>query len=45
VILVGVLVAAVIARRKVARDEPVSKGLAHAVGGMSLINIAIAVFW
>ncbi|RSZ62870.1 hypothetical protein EAH68_08790 [Corynebacterium hylobatis] len=45
VILIGVLVAAVIGRRKVARDEPVAKGLAHAVGGLSLINIAIAVFW
>lgn len=45
VILIGVLVAAVIGRRKVARDEPVSKGLAHAVGGLSLINIAVAVFW
>ncbi len=45
VILIGVLVAAIIGRRKIARDEPVSKGLAHAVGGLSLINIAIAVFW
>ena len=45
VILIGVLVAAVIGRRKAARNEPVSKGLAHAVGGLSLINIAIAVFW
>lgn len=45
VILIAVLVAAVIGRRKVARNEPVSKGLAHAVGGLALINVALAVFW
>lgn len=44
-ILIGILVAAVIGRRKVKRDEPVSTGLAHSVGGLTLINIAIAVFW
>lgn len=45
VVLIAVLVAAIIGRRKIARNEPVSKGLAHAVGGLALINIALAVFW
>lgn len=45
VILIGILVAAIIGRRKAKRGEEVSTGLAHAVGGLSLINIAIAVFW
>lgn len=45
VILIAVLVAAIIGRRRVARDEPVSKGIAHAVGGLSLINVALAVLW
>ncbi|GAB3594239.1 hypothetical protein CFAEC_11510 [Corynebacterium faecale] len=45
IVLIAVLVAAIIGRRKVARNEPVSKGLAHAVGGLSLINVALAVFW
>lgn len=44
-ILIAILIAAVIGRRKVKRDEPVSTGLAHSVGGLTLINIAIAVFW
>ena len=44
-ILLGALVAAFIGRRKVKRGEPVSVGLAHAVGGLALLNIAIAVFW
>ncbi|HLS74560.1 MAG TPA: hypothetical protein VK046_12365 [Actinomycetaceae bacterium] len=45
VILIGVLVAAVIGRRKAVKGEPVSVGLAHAVGGLALVNVAIAVFW
>lgn len=45
VILLGVLVAAIIGRRKVARGQEVSTGLAHAVGGLSLINMAIAALW
>ena len=45
IILIAVLVAAIIGRRKVVRNEPVSKGLAHAVGGLALINVALAVFW
>ncbi|MBP1325659.1 hypothetical protein JOF28_000891 [Leucobacter exalbidus] len=45
VLLVGILVAAWIGRSKVKKGEPVSTGIAHAVGGLSLINVAIAVFW
>ncbi|MDO4919808.1 hypothetical protein [Kocuria sp.] len=45
VILLAVLVAAFIGMRKTQRGEPVSTGLAHAVGGMALINVAVAVFW
>lgn len=45
ILLVVVLVAAIIGRRKIARNEPVSKGIAHSVGGLALINTALAVFW
>lgn len=45
VIALGVFVAALIGRRKDNRGEPVSTGLAHAVGGLSLINLLIAVLW
>lgn len=45
VILVAVLVAAIIGRRKVKRGEDVSTGIAHSVGGLTLVNVAIAVFW
>ena len=31
--------------RKAKKGEPVSTGLAHAVGGMGFINMAVAVFW
>ncbi|MDO5634381.1 MAG: hypothetical protein Q4G34_05880 [Micrococcus sp.] len=46
-LLVGlvIFVAALLGRRKINRGEPVSKGLSHAVGGMALINVLIAVFW
>ena len=40
---VGVL--AFIGRRKYKKDEPVSVGLAHAVGGLALLNIGIATLW
>jgi hypothetical protein len=40
---VGVL--AFIGRRKYKKDEPVSAGLAHAVGGLALLNIGIATLW
>ena len=42
---IGVFVAALIGRRKLARGEVVSTGLAHGVGGLGLITIAVAVFW
>jgi hypothetical protein len=45
VIAVVVLVAAVIGYRKAASGAGVPKGLAHAVGGMALINIAVATLW
>lgn len=45
VILLVVAVAAFIGMRKTKLGEPVSTGLAHAVGGMALINAAVAVFW
>ena len=45
VILLIVAVAAFIGMRKTQRGEPVSTGLAHAVGGMAVINAAVAVFW
>ena len=41
----GALVAAVMGRRKVAKGEAVPTGTAHAVGGLALINVALAVFW
>ncbi|MBT2537663.1 MULTISPECIES: hypothetical protein [unclassified Arthrobacter] len=40
---VGVL--AFIGRRKYKKDEPISKGLAHSVGGLALLNVAIATLW
>lgn len=45
VILIAVLVTAIIGRRKVAKNEPVPTGIAHSVGGLALINTAIAVLW
>ena len=45
VVLVAILVAAVMGRRRVRRGAEVSTGIAHAVGGLTLVNIALAVFW
>ena len=42
---VAVAVLAVIGSRKVKKGEPVSTGLAHGVGGLALVNIAIATLW
>ena len=42
---VAVAVLAVIGTRKVKKGEPVSTGLAHGVGGLALVNIAIATLW
>jgi hypothetical protein len=45
VIGVAVLVAALLGRRKENKGEPVPTGLAHAVGGLGLVNILVAVLW
>ena len=45
VIALVVVVLAFIGRRKYKKDEPVSKGLAHSVGGLALLNVAIATLW
>ena len=42
-LVVGVL--AFIGRRKYKAKEPISTGLAHAVGGLALLNIALATLW
>jgi hypothetical protein len=40
-----VAVLAFIGSRKYKKGEPVSKGLAHSVGGLALLNVAIATLW
>ncbi|MDE8668307.1 hypothetical protein PY310_06860 [Pseudarthrobacter sp. H3Y2-7] len=45
VIAIVVAVLAVIGARKVKKGEPVSTGLAHGVGGLALVNVAIATLW
>lgn len=45
VIALGIAVAAFIGRKKVKAGQEVSTGIAHAVGGLALINIAVAVLW
>ncbi|MGO2051744.1 hypothetical protein CQ010_02970 [Arthrobacter sp. MYb211] len=45
VIAIAILVAAFIGRKKVKAGEEVSTGIAHATGGLALINIAIATLW
>ena len=40
---VGVL--AFIGRRNYTKGEDISKGLAHGVGGLALLNVAIATLW
>lgn len=42
---VAVAVLAVIGSRKVKKGEAVSTGIAHGVGGLALVNIAIATIW
>lgn len=44
-VLIGVIVAAIIGRRRLGKNQAVPTGVAHAVGGLSLINIALAIFW
>jgi hypothetical protein len=41
----AVAVLAFIGRRKYKKSEPISKGLAHGVGGLALLNVAIATLW
>ena len=45
--LIGLLVfaAALLGRRKSNRGEVVPTGLAHAVGGLGLVNILVATLW
>ncbi|AXJ10778.1 hypothetical protein [Arthrobacter sp. PM3] len=45
VIALIVAVLAFIGSRKYKKGEPVSKGLAHSVGGLALLNVAIATLW
>ncbi|MDQ0850778.1 peptidoglycan/LPS O-acetylase OafA/YrhL [Arthrobacter sp. B3I9] len=45
VIALVVVALAFIGRRKYKKGEPVSKGLAHSVGGLALLNVAIATLW
>ncbi|WP_129659158.1 hypothetical protein [Rothia uropygialis] len=46
-LVIGLVIAVVafIGQRKFKRGEQVSTGIAHAVGGFSLINIAVATLW
>jgi hypothetical protein len=44
-IALAVIALAFIGRRKYKQNEPVSAGLAHSVGGLALLNIAIATIW
>ncbi|CAN7304923.1 hypothetical protein LJR078_001645 [Arthrobacter sp. LjRoot78] len=44
-IALAVAVLAFMGRRKYKKDEPISKGLAHSVGGLALLNVAIATLW
>ncbi|GAP57122.1 hypothetical protein [Arthrobacter sp. 92] len=41
----AVAVLAVIGARKAKKGEAVSTGLAHSVGGLGLLNVAIATLW
>lgn len=46
-LVIGLVIAVVafIGQRKYKRGEEVPTGIAHAVGGLSLINIAVATLW
>jgi len=45
VVLLAIIVSAVIGRRKTKREGSAPVGLAHSVGGLTLVNVALAVFW
>lgn len=44
-VALAVAAAAFVGQRRTGRGEPVSTGLAHAVGGLALINMAVATLW
>lgn len=44
-VALAVAVAAFVGQRRTRRGETVSTGLAHAVGGMALVNMAVATLW
>lgn len=45
VIAVVVAVVAFIGQKKAGRNDVVSPGLAHGVGGLAILNIAVATLW
>jgi len=45
VVALVVLVTAIIGYLKTRKGQPVSTGLAHAVGGLALINVLVAALW
>lgn len=45
VIALAVGVLAFIGMRKYKADQPIAPGMAHAVGGLALLNVAIATLW
>lgn len=45
VLLLAIIVSAVLGRRATKRGNDVPVGLAHSVGGLTLVNISLAVFW
>lgn len=45
VILLAIIVTAVIGRRATKREGSAPVGLAHSVGGLTLVNVGLAVFW
>ena len=44
-IALSIAAAAFIGQRKYKAGEPISTGLAHAVGGLAVINVAVATIW
>ena len=45
VISIAIVVTAFLGRKKVKAGEEVSTGIAHATGGLALVNILIATLW
>ncbi|MFI7481732.1 hypothetical protein ACH9EU_04865 [Kocuria sp. M1R5S2] len=44
-IALAVATAAYVGQRRTRHDQPVSTGLAHTVGGLALVNMAVATLW